>query len=154
MRLITVSNDFFKLCGDDPELLDKGGTRPHVLVMRLRYKGAKHLFAVPLRSNISPNTPKEQYYALPPRSTTKPRHRHGLHYIKMFPILKQHQRKMRIEGNAFYETLQRILDTNESIIVDQCQRYLDAYADGSHPRYCVDIDAALRKLYGSRPNRK
>lgn len=59
---------------------------PSVLIVRLKYKGNFHKFVVPLRSNISPTTPKNQYMSLPPNSKTKPHHSHGIHYIKIFPI--------------------------------------------------------------------
>lgn len=58
------------------------------MVVRLRFRGKRRDFAVPLRSNIAPNVPKDQYFALPPRPTTRPGCRHGIHYIKMFPITK------------------------------------------------------------------
>ena len=57
--------------------------------------------------------PKDQYFVLPPRPTTRPGCHHGIHYIKMFPITKAHQRRFRTEGSAYYyEMLQRIIDGN------------------------------------------
>lgn len=145
MRIVSVSQDFFDLCGDDRELMLKRN-RPCILVIRLRYKGKRHDFAVPLRSNIAPNVPKDQYFALPPRPTTKPGHRHGIHYIKMFPIRKQYQRRFRTEGSQYYETLQRIIDSNSKQIVGNCQAYLDRYEAEGKPRFAVDIDRVLEKL--------
>lgn len=84
--------------------------RPCIVVVRLRYRGRRRDFAVPLQSNIVPNVPKDQYFVLPPRPTTKPGHRHGIHYIKMFPIQKRFQRKFRAEGSKYYETLRRTID--------------------------------------------
>ncbi len=64
--------------------------RPYVLVIRLKYIEKSYDFAVPIRSNIPAAAPKDQYFALPPRPTTRPKNRHGLHYIKMFPVTKQY----------------------------------------------------------------
>ncbi len=51
-------------------LFNKSG-RPCVLIVKLKYKGEKHQFVVPLRSNIPANVPKDQYFSLPRNSTTK-----------------------------------------------------------------------------------
>ena len=72
MRIVSIADEFFERCGNDRELMTKRG-RPCVLVLRLRYKGKRYDFAIPFRSNISPNTPKNQYFPLPPRPSTKPR---------------------------------------------------------------------------------
>lgn len=75
MQLVTVAKDFFTQCkkhGTDRELLyDKQG-RPCVLIVDLIYKGKKHTFVVPLRSNISKSAPKSQYFPLPPNASTQP----------------------------------------------------------------------------------
>ena len=89
VQLVKVAELFYKECklrGTDKELLVNKKGRPCVLVVKLRYKGKNRKFVVPLRSNIAQNTPKEQYFALPPNSSTKDGNRHGVHYIKMFPI--------------------------------------------------------------------
>lgn len=79
--------DFFVHAEGDRELMLKHN-RPCIVVVRLRFRGKRRDFAVPLRSNIAPNVPKDQYFALPPRPTTRPNCRHGIHYIKMFPITR------------------------------------------------------------------
>lgn|GEM_PF-172722 len=84
--------DFFDLVEGNRELMLKRD-RPCIVVVRLRFHGKRRDFAVPLRSNIAPNVPKDQYFALPPRPTTRPGCRHGIHYIKMFPITKAYQRR-------------------------------------------------------------
>lgn len=145
MKFITVSQEFFDLHKEDAEILHKGGKRPHVLVVRLLYKGKNRNFAVPLRSNISPGSPKWQYFPLPLRNTTKPHHRHGLHYIKMFPILKRHQRMFWVGENPSYVLYQSIIDKNERRIIQECQEYLDRYSAGEKPPFSVDIDAALER---------
>lgn len=145
MKFITVTRDFFELHKEEPELLNKGDTRPHVLVVRLLYKGENIDFAVPLRSNISPGTPKWQYFPLPSRSTTKPGHRHGLHYIKMFPVLKKHQAKFWVGKNPSYVLYQSIIEKNKKRIVQECQEYLDRYSAGDKSPFSVDIDAVLAR---------
>lgn len=104
MKIVSISQDFFDLVDGDRELMLKHN-RPCIVVVRLRFRGKRRDFAVPLRSNIAPNVPKDQYFALPPRPTTRPGCRHGIHYIKMFPITKVYQRRFRTEGSAYYETL-------------------------------------------------
>ena len=69
MKIVSISQDFFDLCGEDRKLMTKRN-RPCIVVVRLRYRGKKRDFAVPLRSNIAPNVPKDQYFPLPPRPTT------------------------------------------------------------------------------------
>lgn len=148
MRIVSISDDFVETYGaGDREYMFKRG-RPCIVVVRLVFRGKRRDFAVPFRSNISPNVPKDQYFALPPRAQTKARHRHGIHYIKMFPIEKRFQRKFRTEGNSYYEMIQRIVDENSNDIVQSCQRYLERYEQEGRPRYAVDIDRIINLLEG------
>ena len=147
LKIVSISQDFFDLCGEDRELMTKRN-RPCIVVVRLRYRGKKRDFAVPLRSNIAPNVPKDQYFPLPPRPTTKSGHRHGIHYIKMFPIQKRFQRRFRTEGSKYYETLRGILDANAKKIVEECQAYLDRYERDGRPRFGVDIDRIIELIEG------
>ena len=147
MKIVSISQDFFDLVEGDRELMLKHN-RPCIVVVRLRFRGKRRDFAVPLRSNIAPNVPKDQYFALPPRPTTRPGCRHGIHYIKMFPITKSYQRRFRTEGSAYYETLQRIIDGNTKRIVSECQAYLDRYEREGRPRFAVDIDRIVGLLEG------
>ncbi len=148
MRLVSIDTTLFDKYRNDPEVLTKS-KRPYVLVIRLKYKEANYDFAVPIRSNIPAATPKDQYFALPPRPTTRPKSRHGLHYIKMFPVTKQCLRRYRIEGNSFATLIQTIIDKNKKSIVDNCQAYLDAYAKGYHPQFSTDIDYLLSQLFSN-----
>ena len=146
MRIVSVADDYLERFGKgDREFMLKRG-RPCIVVVRLRFRGKRRDFAVPFRSNIAPNVPKDQYFPLPPRAATKPRHRHGIHYIKMFPIEKRFQRRFRTKGNPYYETIQRILDENSKQIVNDCQRYLDMYEKRGRPKYAVDIDRLIGLL--------
>ncbi len=146
MKLVTIRADLLSLYEKDKEVLQKSG-RPYVVVLRLKYKERNYDFAVPIRSNIPAAAPKEQYFALPPRPTTRPRNRHGLHYIKMFPITKEYQVRYRTDGNAFAMLIQQILDKNTKQIVLECQQYLDDYAAGKHPQFSTDIDFLLSVLH-------
>ena len=145
MRIVSIAQDFFDLVEGDRELMLKRG-RPCVVVLKLRFRGVRRDFAVPLRSNIAPNVPKDQYFPLPPRPTMRPGHRHGIHYIKMFPISKIYQRRFRTEGSPYYEMLQRIIDSNAKRIVGECQAYLDRYEQQGKPCYAVDIDRIIKLL--------
>lgn len=143
MRIVSITQDYFeKYAKGDREFMQKHG-RPCLIVLRLSFRGRKLDFAVPFRSNIAPNVPKDQYFALPPRPTTRPRHRHGIHYIKMFPITKQYQQKFRTVGNPYYESIAKIISSHESEIVAACQNYLKRYETEGRPRFAVDIDRIL-----------
>ena len=68
MNLVKVKDTFFKECksqGADPynQLLHNEAGRPCVLVVKLKYKGVKRNFVVPLKSNITANTDKTTYFA-------------------------------------------------------------------------------------------
>ncbi len=146
MKFVTVSERFFDLCGEDPELLFRENRRPHLLVVSLRYRGKRESFAVPLRSNIAAHTPRDQYFALPPRPSTRPGNHHGLHYVKMFPITKEYQEKFWVGEKSSYILYQDIINKHEKEIVTDCQTYLDRYAEGIRPRFSVDIDRILERL--------
>ena len=145
MKLVTINNALLLKYSGDSEILQKS-TRPYVLVIRLKYKGLNYDFAVPIRLNIPASAPKNQYFALPPRPQTRPKNRHGLHYIKMFPVTKQYLVRYRTEGNNFAMLIQTIIDKNSKQIVDECQRYLDLYSQGITPAYSTDIDYLIEQL--------
>lgn len=142
MKLVTIPKDKLAEYTADKEMLQKA-QRPCVLIIKLNYKGKKYDFAVPLRSNISPATPKWQYFPLPPRSTTKPKYRHGIHYIKMFPIDRKDVLRYRYEGNASATRIKKIIDKNEKEIIRSCQKYLNRYEAGIRPDYSTDIDLLI-----------
>lgn len=143
MNIVSISDEFIELCSSgDREFMIKHG-RPCIIVVRLRFRGKRRDFAVPFRSNIAPNVPKDQYFPLPPRPSTRPRHRHGVHYIKMFPIEKRYTRRFRIEGNEYYRIIQGAIDSHTKDIVGACQRYLDRYETCGRPRFAVDIDRII-----------
>ena len=112
MKLVTINSAVLKEYTADKEMLQKA-KRPCVLIMRLKYKGRNYDFAVPLRSNINPSTPKWQYYQLPTRKTTREHYHHGIHYIKMFPVDKTKVIRFRTEGNKFATMVKSVIDKNE-----------------------------------------
>lgn len=149
MQLVTVGNDFFLNCqkhGTDRELLyDKQG-RPCVLIVDLVYKRQKCTFVVPLRSNISKNVPRSQYFPLPPNASTQQGKRHGVHYIKLFPMDRKYVHPYKISKSAYLVTVKNILDKNESKIVNACQNYLSEYEKGRGSTMTPDIDGILSWL--------
>ena len=145
MKLVSINNALLLKYNDDSEILQKS-TRPYVLVIRLKYKGSNYDFAVPIRSIIPASAPKNQYFALPPRPQTRPKNRHGLHYIKMFPVTKQFLVRYRIEGNNFAILIQNIINKNSKKIIDECQQYLNLYSQGIKPAYSTNIDYLIEKL--------
>lgn len=145
MKLVTINTALFDKYKNDTEILTKS-KRPYVLVIRLKYKGEKYDFAVPIRSNIPAAAPKKQYFPLPPRPSTHPKNRHGLHYIKMFPVTKQYLVRYRTKGNQFATLIKTIIDKNRKTIINDCQTYLDEYSKGHHPPFSTDIDYLLSQL--------
>ena len=146
MKLVSISTTLLDKYQNDPEVLTKSG-RPYVLVVRLKYKGHSQDFAIPIRSNIPASAPKSQYFALPPRPSPRPRNRHGLHYIKMFPVTKEYLIRYRTEGNAFATLIQTIINKNTKRIVQESQQYLNDYEAGKRPLYSTDIDYLLSLLH-------
>ena len=102
MKIVTINQTLLKEFQKDPEVLRKTA-RPCVLIIRLKYKDVSRSFAVPLRSNISAHTPKDQYFALPTRSSTHTGNHHGLHYIQRFPVIKKLPFRMKSEGSRRYQ---------------------------------------------------
>ena len=146
MKLVSIHNALLTKFSNDREVLLKS-SRPYVLLIRLKYKEHNYNFAVPIRSNIPASAPKNQYFALPPRPQTRPKNRHGIHYIKMFPVTKQYLVRYRTEGNEFSTLIQTIIDKNSKQIIKECQTYLDSYSKGIHPNFSTNIDYLLHQLF-------
>ena len=146
MRLVKVSKQFYidaLTNGTNKELLENEAGRPCVLIVDLVYKGKKIKFVVPLRSNISSNTPSKQFFSLPPNSRTKPGKHHGIHYIKMFPINNKYINNYLISGNNYLIGIKQIIDKNESAIIKACQDFLTDYENGKGTLFTPDIDGIL-----------
>lgn len=146
MKVVAVNTKLLKMFTKDPEFLCKA-KRPCVLIIRLKYKGRNYKFAVPLRSNIPAASPKDEYFPLPPRSITKPKNRHGIHYIKMFPVKNEFLQVYHMEGNMFALMTKAVIDKNEKRIIQECQDYLTAYENGIRSKYATNIDFLLGQLY-------
>lgn len=153
MNLVKVHWDFFKLCknaGADPnnQLLHNESGRPCVLIVKLKYKGKKRDFVVPMKSNIVSNTDKKTFFALPPNSRTRPGNYHGIYYIKLFPIHKKYIQPYLIDGNIYMQSIKAIIDEvdNERKIIDACQKYLIEYEKGNKNHYTPDIDLIIEQI--------
>lgn len=146
MKLISIKRVLIeRFSAVDSEVMTKDH-RPTVLIVRLKYRGVNHDFAVPLRSNIAPDAQKDEYFALPNRSTTKQNHHHGLHYIKMFPVSKKYYELYRIEGDVASKLYLAFIDKHEKEIIAQCQAYLERFERGVCPPYCTNIDVLIDTL--------
>ena len=140
MKFSSIKNIFFKICDFDNELLKNTNRRPYLLILKLIYNGKRQDFAIPFRSNISNRTPKELYYPLPPRPSTKSGNVHGLHYIKMFPIKKVFLEKFNIDNDEYYQKILSIINKNKNIIIEQAQSYIKNYENGERVDFCTNID--------------
>ena len=148
MKIVTIQRKYLKRYTVDPEMLQKAG-RPCALIIKLKYRGHRYDFAVPIRSNINSSAPKDQYFPLPPRPTTRPGNRHGVHYIKMFPIDRKIVNRFRTQGNSSATLMQQILNNNEKKIIADCQQYLIDYEKGKRPLFCTDIDLLINVMNGT-----
>ena len=151
MNLVKVKSNFFKKCRKNDadknnQLLHNEAGRPCVLIIKLRYKGQKRNFIVPLKSNITPNTDKNTFFALPPNSRTKSGNFHGIYYVKLFPIAKKYVQPYLYDGDIFLTKVVNIIDNNNDTIIKACQDYLDEYAKGNRNAYTPDIDAIIELL--------
>lgn len=147
MNLIKVQKQFFEECKlnhTEKELMLSDHGRPCVLLIKLKYKERYHDFAVPIRSNISKNAPRYQYFSLPPNSSTKNGCVHGIHYIKLFPIHRSYILPYLIEDNVPLLRIKRIIDKHEKEIVNACQQYLYRYENGKKHSMTPDIDGILK----------
>lgn len=148
MKLVKVSNEFFTLCKNNnvnKELMFNEDGRPSVLVMKLKYRDTYRKFIVPLRSNISSSTPKDQYFSLPPNPKTKSHHSHGIHYIKLFPIVDEYVQTYVI-SEKFDLMVKKIIDDNERVIIEACQNYLEKCENGQKHFMTPDIDGIIQVL--------
>lgn len=53
---------------------------------------------------------------------------HGLHFIKMFPIKKEHMRKFHTDQDTYYAIVHKVINDNLPMIVRMAQEYLSKYA--------------------------
>ena len=103
-------------------------------------------FVVPLRSNISAKTPVNQYFPLPPNPKTKPNHKHGLHYYKLFPIDRKYIDSYQVAGDTYYTGLLQIINRKEPEIVQACQEYLKLCEQGKKHFITPNLDGIISVL--------
>ena len=144
MKIVKIKSELIKKYSVDPEMLHKSD-RPCVLVIKLKYRGKNRDFAVPIRSNVLASSPKNEYFPLATRYSTKDTNRHGIHYIKMFPVDKRFYEKYRTEDNVAAALVKAMVSDkeNESRIVRECQEYLKRYECGNKPKYSTDLDRLI-----------
>lgn len=148
MKLVKVKQSFYDLIREnhaDEEIVFNECGRPCVLIVDLEYRGLLRKFVVPLRSNISSITPRNQYFPLPPNRNTRDGNHHGVHYIKLFPIENRYIDRYRVNGE-FYEMIVTILSKNESKIVSDCQNYLKECETGNKHFMTPNIDGIISVL--------
>lgn len=149
MRLVKVKKTFFTLCEKENvhnQLMRTKSGRPGVLIVKMSYRGVMRNFVVPLRSNIPGKAEEWEFKKLPPNKDTKPGFRHGVHYIKLFPITKDYIDKYNIDNSKYLLTVNTILDNSTKEIVDACQAYLKKYERGEKHKFSPDIDGIIRVL--------
>ena len=151
MKLVKVKYNFFKMCKDagadtNNQLLHNEAGRPCVLLMKLKYKGKKTDFVVPMKSNITPETDKNTYFPLPPNKRTRSGNFHGVYYVKLFPVTKKYTNPYLYDSDEYLCIVKEILDENEKEIIEACQEYLNSYEKGNKNLYTPDIDAIIDLL--------
>ncbi|MEG2338716.1 MAG: hypothetical protein RSB66_06505 [Clostridium sp.] len=149
MKLVKVSNEFYKKCikyKTTEELMLNDQGRPCVLIIKLKYKGQKRDFTIPLRSNIGVSTPKWQYFSLPPNKATKAGNKHGVHYIKIFPVTKHYIDKYNIDGDEFLQMIHKKIMRHEKDIINSCQQYLFDCEEGKKHIMTPNIDGIIKWL--------
>jgi len=150
MRLVTITQEFVEIFHFPTEIMSKdhdGRNRPFLLLLTLLYKGKERMFALPFRSNIQVNkNTRGTYFALPRRHTTKTGHAHGLHYTKIFPIMKGYYDRYHIPDTEYDHMVKGYIQRNIKTIINEAQQYLIAYENGVRYRYCTDIDRMIEAL--------
>lgn len=149
MKLVKVKSEYYdmlRIKNADQEIMANELGRPCVLLIDMLYKNKKRKFVIPLRSNISPTVPKEQYLSLPPNPNTKAHYHHGVHYIKLFPIVNTYIDHYNIENNRYLMMIKKILDRKEAEIVSACKAYLKECENGNKHPMTPSIDNIIEIL--------
>lgn len=156
LKVVRIHADFFSKCKaakvHTEMMLDENpdGTakpqRPHLIVLRLKYKEKKYTFALPIRSNMPKNLPEQVYFQLPQRKSSRTReHRiSGIAINKMIPIHKQYF----VIYNQDLKDLQfmSFIENNLNDIIEKAQAYLKEYEEGTHYPMSTDIDGIINCL--------
>lgn len=147
IEIVSIKKIFFQICVDKELLHNDNLKRPYLIVLKLKFKGRNIDFAIPFRSNIPPDAEDWEFYPLPPNNTTKDKHHHGLHFIKMFPIKKEYKEKFYTSKNIFFqEIIEAKIKKDLKLIVEQAQEYLVKYEKKIIHKHSVNIDNIIKKL--------
>lgn len=146
IKVCSIKQSFYDMFDNSVEL-EKNEKRPCLVIVKLKYRNISCNFAIPFRSNISRGATRNEYYPLPPRKTTNKGKKHGLHYIKMFPITKDYIRKYYSENKENKNDITKI-EKNIHLIISEAQEYLKNYEDGMRYNFCTDIDVIFDAIYG------
>ena len=114
-------------------------------MIKIKYKKKDYTFALPLRSNISGFCPKNTYFALPTRSTTRDRNHHGIHYSKAFPVDPKYLLPYQMNDDMYGELVLALIEKNIKQIIRDFRSYIVNYEKGIRPKFCVDMDNAIEK---------
>ena len=157
MQLVKVTPKFFEVCekcgaNKNKQLLESEAGRPCVLILSLKYHGKKRKFVVPIKSNIKSSEDKKNYFPLPPNNRTKPGCRHGVFYIKLFPVSSKYINPYYYNNNTFLVGIKKIIDDNAKEIVTSCQRYLERYENGDGTTFTPDINKIIDVLDNEKSN--
>lgn len=79
---------------------------------------------------------------MPPNKHTKPGNRHGVHYIKLFPIEKEYINKYVVSGK-YYKTILNILDKKEPDIISSVKEYLAKCESGQKHSMTPNINGII-----------
>ncbi|PXX78107.1 hypothetical protein [Dielma fastidiosa] len=149
IKVVTIKQSFYELFSENHEIMrimgQEAKDRPCLILLKMKYKGNLHTFAIPFRSNIG-NAPSNTYFPLPKRAKTKDRRKHGLHYSKMFPITEKYMLAYHMGGDFQEELVMAYIERNIKQIYSEAAQYLKNYETGQHELFCVDIDDVLIKL--------
>ena len=150
IKLVAIKKEFFDIFDFKTEFMlnaHNAKDRPCLIILKLSYKGKKHSFALPFRSNIQVNKNTEgTYFPLPKRSTTKDNHAHGLHYIKMFPIDLKYCNKYVPPETKYDDKLIEFIEKNINKIIEGSKKYLSKYENDERENFCTDIDRLLEAI--------
>ena len=150
VTMASVSKEFEDACkANVSEYLfsEPGKPRPCLILLTLTYRGQRHRFALPLRSNIPAASPKNHYHPLPPTHRTQRGKRAGIHYAKMFPVPLSEQREYDMRSQEDKNAL-KVIKRDYADIDKEARAFLDDHAKirKQFPDVVTDIDAVLSKV--------
>lgn len=146
MRIVKINTKVLdRFVNVDPEVMIKNN-RPYVLIIRLKYKGLRYDFAVPLRTNLVPTISEEFYFELPPSYRTRPGHIRAIQFNKMFPVHRRFTMPYYFGKNKDMKETAQIIKAADKEVIEKGQNYLKNYEEGNIPIFSTDIDLLLETL--------